>query len=254
MDLSQLYGITDDVTNTLRTFERGQLKSSDHDDNSDHECLPIASDDDPHNCVHRTTTNICYRSGDSRVNLSPYVTTMYTIFMRSHNRIARALSTENPGWKDEKIFRQARRINAAIYNKIIFEEWAPVLLGDKVAGHINGEDFLNVNRNGEVSNEFATAGIRFYYSMMPGDLEVERNVFYGSTTNSISRNESATETLELKTVFYRPRNLATSDELERIMRAILNQSAMAMDSGYVDDVRGVLCACATKNVNLLKDF
>lgn len=112
------------------------------------------------------------------------------------------------------------------------------MLGHNVARHINDEDFLNVSRNGEVSNEFATAGIRFYYSMMPGDLEVERDVFYGSTrTNSISRNESATETIELKTVFYRPRNLARSDELERIMSAILNQSAMAMDSGYVDDVR-----------------
>lgn len=49
-------------------------------------------------------------------------------------------------------------------------------------------------------------------------------------------SRSATEVLELKDVFYNPRNLGKDNELERTMMAILNQNAMAMDSGYVDDV------------------
>lgn len=44
------------------------------------------------------------------------------------------------------------------------------------------------------------------------------------------------EILELKNEFYKPRNLARSNELDRIVAAILRQNAMAMDSGYVDDV------------------
>lgn len=197
MDLSQLYGITDDVTNTLRTFQNGELKSSAADTNSDdlnYQFLPIANNEnEQNNCIHQSITaksNICYKSGDSRVNVNPYVTSMYTIFLRSHNQIARALADTNRSWKDEKIFQRACLINAAIYNKIIFEEWSPIVLGEMVSNRIAQEPFLNVTKNGEVSNEFATAGIRFYYSMMPGDLEVKQDDFYGSTdTSSITKNE-----------------------------------------------------------------
>lgn len=42
--------------------------------------------------------------------------------------------------------------------------------------------------------------------------------------------------LEVKNEFYKPRNLCRKNELEIIMNGILNQKAMAMDSGYVDDV------------------
>lgn len=192
MDLSQLYGISDDVTNTLRTFQNGELKSSDNANELKYQCLPITNENEQNNCIHQqvTKSSICYKSGDSRVNINPYVTTMYTIFLRSHNQIARALAHTNRSWKDEKIFRRARLINAGIYNKIIFEEWLPIVLGADVSNRINTESFLNVTKNGQVSNEFATAGIRFYYSMMPGDLEMKQDDFYGSTdTNSISKNE-----------------------------------------------------------------
>lgn len=44
------------------------------------------------------------------------------------------------------------------------------------------------------------------------------------------------EILELKNEFYKPRDLGRANELDRIQAAILQQNAMAMDSGYVDDV------------------
>lgn len=43
--------------------------------------------------------------------------------------------------------------------------------------------------------------------------------------------------LELKDLAFKPINLEEGDNVEKIMAALLNQEAMAMDSGYVDDVR-----------------
>lgn len=46
--------------------------------------------------------------------------------------------------------------------------------------------------------------------------------------------------LKLKEEYYKPRDLGEYDELENIIDAILKQKAMAMDTGYVADVRIVL--------------
>lgn len=178
LDLSQLYGITEEMTNGLRTFRNGELLTSNADTNP---TLPESQDDSEHYCMINSTVNgVCYKSGDSRVNINPYATTLYTIFLRSHNRIARQLAKGKQVWKDERIFQVARKINTAIYQKIVYAEWAGVVLGDEVAALIRMEDFSAKFKKSyrAVSNEFATAGIRFYYSMMPGELKTTKDVQY----------------------------------------------------------------------------
>lgn len=184
MDLSQLYGNTDEITNTLRTFLNGELEIS-NDPLSP--TLPEIDDDTSNQlCMHNATTadTVCYRAGDSRVNVNPYVTTLYTLFLRSHNRIAQQLQKTHPTWNDSELFTYARRINIGIYQKIIYEEWLNVVLGIDVATTINAKTGT-CNRNEMVSNEFATAGIRFYYSMMPGDLKTTKDVSYFVRQNNI---------------------------------------------------------------------
>lgn len=46
--------------------------------------------------------------------------------------------------------------------------------------------------------------------------------------------------LKLKDEYYKPRDLSEDDELENIVDAILKQKAMAMDTGYVADVRKMI--------------
>lgn len=178
MDLSQLYGISEESTNSLRTFRGGELLSSHLNTNP---TLPESQDDAAHYCMINVTTDaVCYKSGDSRVNINPYATTLYTIFLRAHNLIARRIAKAKASWKDERIFQAARQFNTAIYQKIIYNEWANVVIGEPEAALIRMEDFSPKFKKTyrAVSNEFATAGIRFYYSMMPGELRTTRDVQY----------------------------------------------------------------------------
>ncbi len=58
-DLSQLYGINDEVTRTLRRFINGELLAS---NDPDYPCLPT-SDESEKLCMHNTNEKACYKSG-----------------------------------------------------------------------------------------------------------------------------------------------------------------------------------------------
>ena len=96
-------------------------------------------------------------------------------FYSSHNHIAHKLKKLNPDWVDQQLFNLSKRINIAVYQKIVFTDWADIVLGKRVAQDIRNkkmEDYEDSKKykTKKVSNEFATAAIRFYNSMMPGDL------------------------------------------------------------------------------------
>jgi peroxidase len=49
------------------------------------------------------------------------LTSVYTLFLREHNRLADELSKLNPNWDDDKLYFEARHILIAIYQKIIYK-------------------------------------------------------------------------------------------------------------------------------------
>lgn len=237
-DLSQLYGIDE---TQLRSYHQGLLITSN--DNN----LPTTNDE---NCIRFNETNFpCYYSGDTRVNVNPYVTILYTVFLRSHNHIAHKLKRMNPTWNDSKLFKLSKQINTAIYQKIIYTDWANAVLGKKLATEIRSKNLENhdvrKNKNNKISNEFATAAIKFYNTMMPGDLKNSQpeenksaalrkfdNVIEAVGPNFSQRNEL----LKLQDVFYKPKDLSKNNFLEQVTNALLKQNAMALDSSYVDDL------------------
>lgn len=112
------------------------------------------------------------------------------MFLRQHNLIAQQIRHHNRTLSDERIFKMARKINTALYRRIVFTEWAPVVIGQVHSKDLVKpieSDFTNTNniRRG-VSNEYASAASRFYYSMMPGDLQI---VTEQVETNKIVRDD-----------------------------------------------------------------
>lgn len=162
LDGSQIYGSDLKSSGQLREFHGGLLKFTSDGQNS---FLP-KSQKLSKNCKSKDETG-CFYSGNPKVNSQPLQTTMYTIWLREHNRIARELAAMNPDFDDEKLFQEARKIVIAEMQHITFSEWLPILLGNKMSANI-----LNLSSNYEkidpsISNSFATAAMRFLKSLMP---------------------------------------------------------------------------------------
>lgn len=214
LDLSQVYGSTEETSNRLRSHEDGKLKT---------ESFSSTHNDNNNNCLFKNDAS-CVRSGDSRANVSPYMIVQHKIFQQSHNNIAKQLKALNPQWTDEKLFQSARKINRAIFQKITYEEWLPMVVGHRLAIQIrtSDEEMSSTAVRG-VSNEFATAAIRFYNSMLPGDL--------------LEQPSTQKKLFELRDTFYQPQALNWTRETQtKIVASTLTQKAMALDTSYVDDV------------------
>ena len=67
--------------------------------------------------------------GDLRSNENVGLTALQTLFVREHNRIADLLKAYHPFWDNSVIFEEARRINIAQYQHIVYNELLPVLIG-----------------------------------------------------------------------------------------------------------------------------
>lgn len=222
LDLSQLYGNHETETVPLRSFRSGKLKSQAF-DSADF----LSESQDRKLCVANGSLDAtCYLSGDTRVNVNPYVTLLHTLFLRSHNRIAKHLALTNPEWTDEQLFEVTRKVNIKIYQSIV-RDWSRAVLGSSIS---------SVDRVTEprVSNEFASAGIRFYNTMMPGEI-----------ANPVATGRYQVP-FELDDLFYKPKDLRKKEYFGHLIASVLQQNAMSVDTSYVDDLAQQLFK--TKNV------
>ena len=62
-------------------------------------------------------------TGDSRGNENVELTALQTTVSRNHNRIAAQLQS-NPTWTDEQLFQEARKLNIAEYQSIIYNDYS----------------------------------------------------------------------------------------------------------------------------------
>lgn len=232
LDLSQLYGINAAKEERLRNFHQGLLSTSAYDSS----VLPQTFDQ---LCLNSNETSACYMSGDSRVNANPFVTSLYTIFFRSHNQIAQKLKRMNPQWSDNRLFTVARSINVAIYQKFIYNDWANVVLGKRVALELRSKTDDHDGKkykSDKVSNEFGAAAIKFYNTMLPGELMSHQDDLARMLSQNSIEAVGGKTLMRLQDSFYKPLDFSKHQWLDQLMNSILRQSAMAMDSSYVVDL------------------
>jgi peroxidase len=134
---------------------------------------------------------------------------IHTIWLREHNRIAKILHRLNPAWSDEDVFQESRRVNIAEYQHILYNEWLPIVIGDRLMDLHN----LNVQQQGffmgydesvnpHLSAEFATVAFRFGHSLIR------------STMSKTDDSLVQTSNLTLTNIFFRPAEAYTNGGLE----------------------------------------
>ncbi|XP_019638393.1 PREDICTED: peroxidasin homolog [Branchiostoma belcheri] len=175
VDASNVYGSSDEEIEALREHSggRGLLKSRPNPaDANKKELLPGAMAE-AFECAEFTGAETCSQAGDVRVNEQPGLTSMHTVFLREHNRIARRLSQLNPRWDDDRVFFETRHIVGALMQKITYGEFLPRVVGPDAMtkfhltlatnGYFSGYD---ASVNPTISNVFATAAFRFGHSLV----------------------------------------------------------------------------------------
>jgi peroxidase len=166
LDLSQLYGTTNEDSMNLRTGFHGLLKSS-RCPGSKFESLPLF--DQTKKCPFGKKWD-CFSTGDDRAEISENLLGIHSIFLREHNRIAKRLFHLNSHWYDEKLYQEARSILIGMYQNIVYDHFLSYLLGEELVKNYK----LNVGEKGytyeyneklypQVLNEFATASFRLHF-------------------------------------------------------------------------------------------
>jgi peroxidase len=149
LDLSNIYGSDFKTMKKVRSFNGGRLKTSKRN------ILPME--------------NGIYFSGDDRVNQTPFISIWYSIFFRNHNHLADKLAVINRHWDEEQIFQETRKINVAVYQKIIYEEWLPIFLGHNT---IFEQAQYDPNLDASTANEFSAASFRFMHSFINSEFQL----------------------------------------------------------------------------------
>ena len=139
IDLTQVYGPSAARAKELRQNQGGKLRTSQS--VTGRENMPQAQDGA---CRKTSDTIKCFAGGEGRVNENLGLTSVQTVFLREHNRIAQTLAGINPSWDDERLFFEARRILIAINQHVIFSEWLPNIIGWNTAGSF---DLAPLNSN-----------------------------------------------------------------------------------------------------------
>jgi hypothetical protein len=251
LDLSQVYGSDAATAAALRTGSGGQLKTSPG------RLLPY--DNATYFTAQQLTainksvggmqnegplpTSSLFVTGDSRGNENLELTALQTLFVRNHNLIASELQQEHPSWSDEQLYQEARKINIAEYQSIIYNEWISAVLGPDALPAYTG---YNPDVDSSIANEFSTVAFRFGHSLLSGQIERQNN-----DGLDIADVNPAGASISLAQDFFDPNLLSadgavdpltghTSSNIDAVLKGDADGNSQAMDLLAINEVRNLL--------------
>jgi hypothetical protein len=170
IDGSQIYGSDPVRAAELRTFSGGHLKTSSGNmlpyNTSQYfgTSAPITMAND----AGIVTPDKLFVTGDVRGNENIELTSMQTLFVREHNRVADQLQAAHPNWSDERLYQEARKIVGAELQIVTYNEFLPALLGPNALSPYTGyKPWVNPS----IANEFSTAMFRFAHSQLDNSID-----------------------------------------------------------------------------------
>ncbi|XP_054274117.1 peroxidasin-like isoform X2 [Macrosteles quadrilineatus] len=168
IDGSQVYGFTEERAQLLRDLssDLGLLRVG-ISSPAGKAMLPIAGGQEVDCRRDVTESDVgCFLAGDIRVNEQIGLTTMHTIWLREHNRVAQELRDINPHWDGHTLFYEARKIVGAEMQHITYAHWLRHVLGAKGMNMLGDYTGYNPNIDPGISNVFATAALRFGHTLI----------------------------------------------------------------------------------------
>jgi hypothetical protein len=257
LDLSQVYGSTDAVSDLLRSHSGGRMKTSAGDllpRESDFTATELAiinrDEGGIANDAHQVPDSQLFVAGDKRVNEVIELTAQQTLFMRNHNRLAGQLQSLHPSWTDEQLFQEARKLNIAEYQNIVFNGYVPSIIGTNGLAAYTG---YKSSVDAAISTEFSTVGFRFGHSLLSSTVGRDNNDGTGIT--DVNPNGS---TVNLTEDFFRPDMLNnahvtvnlvdrfgnpdphTSSTVGELLKALADGLPNEFDLRLIDEVRNIL--------------
>ncbi|XP_073952337.1 salivary peroxidase/catechol oxidase-like isoform X2 [Choristoneura fumiferana] len=218
MDGSQVYGTNGRDAAALREKTGGLLKTS----GPGSDQLPLVSNPTA-KCLVDSDDATCFNAGDVRANMHPWLTSMHALWIREHNRVARALAALNPTWNSDRLYHEARRIVVAEIQHITYKSWLPALTGKGIDELYDSYDTgYNFEVDPTITNSFATSAFHFVNSLLDQDVElVDENSRV--TSHRLGQN------------YFKPQLVAGN--LEKILRGMVGQKSQGLDLNYDDDLR-----------------
>jgi len=150
IDLSTVYGSSSARETCLRTFDNDGLLRTSVGNFLPYDIMDVPNVADPYDLVLSTE----WVSGDLRALLDMPLTTMHTLFMREHNRIAQAIKTAEPNVNGDVVFARAKAVNIAEYQRVVYEQYLVPLLGNNSLPTYQG---YNASLSPYIAMEYAQA-------------------------------------------------------------------------------------------------
>lgn len=228
IDASAVYGSNIDQANWLRSFRDGKMKTSEGNmlpfNTVNSELSGQLDPTAPHMDDPVGVSDRLFVAGDARANENPLLLAYHTLFVREHNRLCDELKVEHPNWNDERLYQEARKINGAILQSIVYNEWLPTM-------GVELPDYRRYNPNIEVgvTNVFSAAAFRLGHTLLNANLlRLDRE------GNPLPEGDVA-----LRFSFFNPM-LAVESGIEPFFQGMGAQIQQGMDAKVVDDVRNFL--------------
>jgi peroxidase len=156
MDGSQVYGSDQERLEALRTGEGGRLATRPFEGG-------LALLPDAEQVFGPDSEEEGFVAGDIRARENSGLTALHTVFLNEHNHWADRFAAEHPDWSDEQIFQNARAAVETLLQKITYDEFLPILVGDALPAYAGFDPSVDP----QVTTEFATAGFRFGHTAIP---------------------------------------------------------------------------------------
>ncbi|KAM6902517.1 eosinophil peroxidase [Xenentodon cancila] len=240
LDLGQVYGSEEKLALDLRNLssDAGLLRVNTEFRDNGRELLPFHSLQVQMCATRRKITNEttarevpCFIAGDARVDENIALTSIHTLFMREHNRLARALKRLNPHWDSETLYQEARKIMGAYTQVFVFRDYLPHIVGnDAMRRQLGRYPGYDPNVDPRISNVFATAAYRFaHLAIQPALSRLDANY----------REHPQFPSVPLYKAFFTPWRIIFEGGIDPLLRGLVGHPAKlnTQDHMMVDAIR-----------------